>query len=73
MIPKAPRLPVIEGRVLFAITGRFLNMAFDPCHFKEKSINQITNMLPGAVFHHPHAIFALGALSYWLLAYCLVD
>lgn len=68
MIPKAPRLPVIEGRVLFAITGRFLNMAFDPW-----SINQITNMVPGAVFHHPHALFALGALSYWLLAYCLVD
>ena len=59
---------MIEGRVLFAITGRFLNMAFDPW-----SINQITTMVPGAVFHHPHAIFTLGALSDWLLAYCLVD
>ena len=32
-------------------------------HFKEKSIKQITNMVPGAIFHHSRAIFALGALS----------
>ena len=62
----SPRLPVIEGRVLFAITGRFLNMAFDPW-----SINQITNMVSARCCFSPSARHICpGCLV--LLATCLL-